>query len=349
MRRVPPPDLLDRRRTMLLGLALLAPPVVMLWTSVREIATSPVTLAAAWGALVPAVLARLLLLARARDVARDAALAGQRRTTSLVSHTSDALLLVDAEAGRAGEGRRWAVTYASPATDTVLGVTPEALEHRSVLDVVVDEDHGVLQELLEDVGSLPRARDVRVAHRDGSTRWVSVVVDEMADHEAERIVTLRDVTDGKRAELRWAEQAHTDPLTGTLNRRGIEDCIESALVENAEEGTLLGVMLGDLDGFKEINDRFGHTAGDDVLREVADRLRSSVREVDIVGRFGGDEFVIVCAGLESRDDLERVAERIPSTVGAPMQVAGMVEPVSVGICVGVAIAEPGVDSISRLL
>ncbi len=349
VRRVPPPDQLDQRRTMLLGLALLAPPAVMLWTSIRGVATSPVTLAAAWAALVPAVLARLLLLARSRDAARDAALSSQQRTSSLVAHTSDALLLVDTDDDAEPGDRQWPVTFASPSTDTVLGVTSDDLEGRSVFEVVVDEDHDELRQLLEDVDSLPRARDVRAEHRDGSTRWVSVVVDALGSGGSERIVTLRDVTDRKREELRWAEQAQTDPLTGTLNRRGVEDRIELALSEIGESATLLGVILADLDGFKGINDRFGHATGDDVLREVARRLQSCVRDLDAVGRFGGDEFVVVCHGLESRDDLERVARRIPSTVGAPMQVAGLVDPVSVGVSVGVAIAEPELDSISRLL
>jgi diguanylate cyclase (GGDEF)-like protein len=145
----------------------------------------------------------------------------------------------------------------------------------------------------------------------------------------------------RRAERALRHAATYDALTGLPNRAASLDRIAAALVEPAER---LAVLFGDLDGFKPVNDRLGHGAGDELLRQVADRLRGCLRTEDLVGRFGGDEFVILCPAA----DVDRLGERIRAMVREPIPVAG--EQVKVGISVGVALAQPGStadDLISR--
>ncbi len=109
---------------------------------------------------------------------------------------------------------------------------------------------------------------------------------------------------------RWRAMARHDPLTGIANRKAFEEAVGAHLTRariDAQSGALL--ML-DLDGFKGINDRFGHAIGDDVLRAVATRLETAARATDVVARLGGDEFAILCPLLHGKDDVDQLCERL---------------------------------------
>jgi diguanylate cyclase (GGDEF)-like protein len=116
--------------------------------------------------------------------------------------------------------------------------------------------------------------------------------------------------------------SRSDPLTRCLNRRGFEERVEAELAHSRRTGRPLALMLMDLDGFKEINDKHGHAAGDELLSWVADTIRSTVRPMDVVGRLGGDEFAVLYPGVMGADAdaivervRERVAQRIPLATG----------------------------------
>lgn len=132
-----------------------------------------------------------------------------------------------------------------------------------------------------------------------------------------------------RRELDFA--ASHDPLTGLVNRRGLDRVLREA----GESGEALGLLLLDLDGFKLINDRHGHQAGDELLQQVAMRLKGVVRPGDSVARLGGDEFALVVRGVADAVALSEVAERAVSVVKAPFMLAGQL--VSVGASVGVSV------------
>lgn len=132
-----------------------------------------------------------------------------------------------------------------------------------------------------------------------------------------------------RRELDFA--ASHDPLTGLLNRRGLDSVLDGA----GESREALGLLLLDLDGFKLVNDRHGHQAGDDLLKQVAMRLRGVVRPGDIVARLGGDEFALVIRGIDDPAALSEVADRAVSVVMAPFMLMGQF--VTVGASVGVSV------------
>ncbi|MEV4706326.1 GGDEF domain-containing protein [Actinoplanes sp. NPDC049316] len=142
-----------------------------------------------------------------------------------------------------------------------------------------------------------------------------------------------------RAERTLAFHATHDELTGLHNRRHMAAEIDRALAD-LDRGVLdeVTVLLCDLDGFKPVNDRYGHPAGDAVLREVASRLTAAVRAEDVVGRLGGDEFLILCRGAAGLDAGE-LRHRITAAVREPIAVLGAT--VSVGVTTGVAQARPG--------
>ncbi|NNN22735.1 MAG: diguanylate cyclase [Acidimicrobiales bacterium] len=109
------------------------------------------------------------------------------------------------------------------------------------------------------------------------------------------VVAMHDVTEQKRVERELADLAMRDPLTGVANRLKFDDELADAVSESEVNGTTLAVFMVDLDGFKAINDSYGHQVGDEVLRHVARRLRQATRPKDTVARIGGDEFVVICA------------------------------------------------------
>jgi diguanylate cyclase (GGDEF)-like protein/PAS domain S-box-containing protein len=114
-----------------------------------------------------------------------------------------------------------------------------------------------------------------------------------------------------------AHLALYDQLTGLANRSLLREHIDAALASSARTTQPVAMMFLDLDGFKPVNDRLGHPTGDQVLREVAERLRSVVRESDIIGRFGGDEFIVLCPETDDVQGLV-IAERLRETVAEPM-------------------------------
>lgn len=130
--------------------------------------------------------------------------------------------------------------------------------------------------------------------------------------------------------------ARHDNLTGLKNRAELFRLLEESLEHSNRNNTVLGVLFLDLDRFKAINDSMGHDAGDELLRSVANRLRSSVRSTDIVARLGGDEFVVLCRDLISADSVEAAARQIQKQFKDPVDLNGRDHLVSTSI--GVAIA-----------
>jgi diguanylate cyclase (GGDEF)-like protein len=141
----------------------------------------------------------------------------------------------------------------------------------------------------------------------------------------------------KGAADRFRHEAETDPLTALPNRRAFERQLRAALGRRAGDRDL-AVLILDLDGFKEVNDRLGHVAGDTVLREVGARLRAAVRGGDLVARWGGDEFVILCREVRG-DSVAEVARKLGRLIEVPVSSAG--EEVRVSASVGWAVAAPG--------
>lgn len=146
------------------------------------------------------------------------------------------------------------------------------------------------------------------------------------------IATVDDVTDRRRAESELTHQATHDPLTGLPNRVLLEDRLQQACARLHDASEAVSLLFIDLDGFKAVNDSYGHTIGDQVLIEVARRLRRIVRSVDTVARLGGDEFVAFCEGLPERE-VREVVQRLHDAIGVPLMIKG--EAIRIGASIGV--------------
>ncbi|HXP96648.1 MAG TPA: diguanylate cyclase [Telmatospirillum sp.] len=146
-----------------------------------------------------------------------------------------------------------------------------------------------------------------------------------------------DITDEKQEAERIRYRASYDALTGLPNRSLLHDRLQQALAKTAREHGLLGVLFLDLDGFKPVNDRFGHLAGDHVLVALSERLQGCIRESDTVARLGGDEFVIVLPDVASPNDAQLVAMKIQSALSVPFALGTDIASAQVGVSIGIAL------------
>jgi len=163
----------------------------------------------------------------------------------------------------------------------------------------------------------------------------------------QRVLALQEQLVEAREALR--EQATRDGLTGLWNRTAIFDILQNELARSSRSGEPLIVLMADLDGFKPVNDQFGHMAGDAVLRQVAARMRASVRRYDAVGRYGGEEFLMVLPGSELPGGL-LLAERIRDAIGTECFRAGDTEirlTCSLGAACAIPPAIPHADDLVR--
>lgn len=162
---------------------------------------------------------------------------------------------------------------------------------------------------------------VRLFNKDGSLKGL--------------IGLAADVTERKEHEKQLEHVAHYDALTGVLNRVLLTDRMSQALARTRRDKRLMAVCYLDLDGFKPVNDSFGHEAGDKVLIEVARRIGETIREEDTVARLGGDEFVVLLVGLSAADECIASLNRLLAAINQPIKIDG--NSVSISVSIGVAL------------
>lgn len=185
---------------------------------------------------------------------------------------------------------------------------------------------------------------LQMRRRDGSAVWIDLTGVGITPDES--LWLLVDITALKDSEAHARHLALHDALTGLPNRLQFSDRLAYILASAQRSGAMTAVCCVDLDGFKAVNDRWGHAAGDSVLRAVASRLREQVRGHDVVARLGGDEFAIVLARLSDFDEAQAVLERMLAEIARPILVAEGVE-TQVGASIGIA-AVDGADEATLL-
>jgi diguanylate cyclase (GGDEF)-like protein/PAS domain S-box-containing protein len=226
--------------------------------------------------------------------------------------------------------------YVSSSVSSVLGLTPAEVLEMPIEELFVEADRDQVNATLlacrENDGE-PSRVEVRARSFDDSPRWVeATIVNLLSDPTVAGIaVHLRDIHERRLTEELLRFRANHDPLTGLPNRYWFVDRLErSAALGRVDTA----VIFCDLDRFKVINDHYGHRVGDEILREVARRLRATVRPGDSSARIGGDEFCVVCDRLSSVREALEIAERIRSAVAQPAVIDG--QQIEIGVSIGVA-------------
>jgi diguanylate cyclase (GGDEF)-like protein len=193
--------------------------------------------------------------------------------------------------------------------------------------------------------------EFRVHRKDGSRAWIMAKGKIAArDEEGKPLLvsgTHLDITASKEAEEKIRHLANHDELTGLPSLRLAKDRLTMAIGYARRHEDIAAIMFVDLDGFKEVNDSFGHDAGDDMLRYVARQLEGCVREVDTVARIGGDEFIIIAGGLSSRADASVIARAVVALVSQPTTLRG--NDVHVSASVGIALYPADEQDPDRLI
>jgi diguanylate cyclase (GGDEF)-like protein/PAS domain S-box-containing protein len=197
----------------------------------------------------------------------------------------------------------------------------------------------------------PLRAEYRMLARDGSEVWVRDEAYAMPDDAQSGRQTsqglLIDTTDRKRLESKLIHDALHDPLTGLANRVLLRDHLERALARLGRTAGTVALLFVDLDDFKQVNDSYGHAAGDQILCQVADRLVAAVRADDVVGRQSGDEFALLLDQINSADEAIATAERVLRELRRPIGLGGHL--IVVGGSIGIALASAAGTTAEDLL
>jgi diguanylate cyclase (GGDEF)-like protein/PAS domain S-box-containing protein len=251
--------------------------------------------------------------------------ASEHLSAQIVAGLQEGVLVVDRD------GR---VTRTNQAAARMCGVALGELTGSRLNELPVDS--GPIERALG--GEAVRGELLELLRRDGTVVWVEADAHALTEPDGSpygALCTYVDVTERVRRERRIRREADSDPLTGLANRRALERALDAALERAQDAGRSVGVLMVDLDGFKALNDGFGHLAGDAALREVARRLCGCVRERDVVARIGGDEFVLVLPDLHPEHDAAReCAARVRAALAPPLAIDGAAP--RLGAAIGVA-------------
>ena len=256
-------------------------------------------------------------------VTRDELRAAHARLESALDGSSVALWDTDLRSQRVYLSEAWAGIIGAPREESV-ATTAE------LLALVHPDDVEAVRRVSLEVLKGERASyaiEHRVKARNGEWRWIlsrgRVTERDPAGGRALRMIgTNLDITDRRRIEEAIQSLAERDPLTGLANRLVFNDRLRLALARNRRSGLESAVLFLDVDRFEAVNDTLGHAAGDEILRELARRLRASVRASDTVARFGGDEFVVLLEDVRERHNAVRIAEKILEEARRPASVQG---------------------------
>jgi diguanylate cyclase (GGDEF)-like protein/PAS domain S-box-containing protein len=265
-----------------------------------------------------------------RRVVEHALRNSEERYRQLAEHSKDVIWTLDLASRR--------FTYVSPSVETVRGFTPEEVMDQPLAASMTAEAYARVQITLEDhlqrlaagdQSALSAVAEIEQPHKNGGVVVSEVVASFLLDPQGQPHALLgiaRDITERRRveAQLRGAndllrqqleeieslqvalqEQAIRDSLTGCFNRRYLDETLERELSRARREGSPLSLVILDLDHFKQINDTYGHQAGDQALVVLAETLRADIRHEDVLCRYGGEEFVILMPHMS----LAKAAER----------------------------------------
>jgi diguanylate cyclase (GGDEF)-like protein/PAS domain S-box-containing protein len=279
------------------------------------------------------------IVVNARDVTDRRAAEHKAAELTEILEASDELIVVSDPAGH--------IVYANQAARTLL----RAAEHRHVSELSTSGSQERIRaeimpivhhrgawsgelELIGPAGPVPVAVTIRAHHDDSG--------------QIQRVATIaHDISTLKAAQTRLEYEASHDLLTGLPNRALFREIAERAIARTRRHRGTLAVLFLDLDGFKLVNDGFGHDTGDQLLAHIAHRLRETLRLGDTVARLGGDEFVVLCEHPESEHRMLELAERLIAVASEPFRVYN--QQITVGASIGIAFSQDGASAIGELI
>jgi diguanylate cyclase (GGDEF)-like protein/PAS domain S-box-containing protein len=230
------------------------------------------------------------------------------------------------------------VEYVSPSNESILGYSYEEYVGQPFTTYIHPEDIPNLEIGFKRIirGAKPLPYELRVLHKNGHYLWMEASTTPIVENgEVKQLVTIaRDITERKKHREDLAKMAFYDYLTGLPNRRTFDERFNMAILQANRTNKKVAIMMLDGREFKKINDSYGHDAGDAVLKEMAKRLKVSVRQTDTVARLGGDEMGIILPEIETIETAEDVAQRIIDSFKEPLFFND--NEISIGAGIGIA-------------
>lgn len=231
------------------------------------------------------------------------------------------------------------VEYVSPAYEKILGYSsPAFIGSPFTLNAHPEDAHKLTENIASLIGGAkPTTVEIRFMHRDGHYIWMEVSPTPVAENgKINQLFTIaREITERKRLQDRIAKMAFYDHLSGIPNRRTFDDQLEKAILQAKTAGKKVAVLMLDGRKFKQINDRFGHDAGDAVIKEMALRLESCMDPGQTAARLGGDEMGVILPAIDSVEAVEEMAERIIQSFKAPLRYNGV--DIQIGAGIGISL------------
>jgi diguanylate cyclase (GGDEF)-like protein/PAS domain S-box-containing protein len=224
--------------------------------------------------------------------------------------------------------RDFHVTQWNKAAERIFGYTAAEAMGRHPADFILESSSRIEMDqvhnaLLENTGGSRSSNDnITKYGKTINCEWYNTTLLDDVGKIIGVASLCEDVTDRRQAEVMIWEQANFDTLTGLANRQMASDRLEQEIKKADRSKKNIALMFFDLDGFKDVNDTLGHDVGDNLLVQVAKRLRSHIRDIDTIARFGGDEFVIIMGGLDSADPVDQIANELVKKIVEPFTLGG---------------------------
>ena len=257
---------------------------------------------------------------------------------SILDNTAEGILVID------DNGR---IRFANPAIARMLGCSSVELQGMELIAWIEapHEDNWQNSVWMDHMtrGESLRLHDASLRSRDGKSIPVAVSCSPLPGGQQAMTLLALDMSAVRELYRKLEVMTITDALTGLLNRRGFIHSLQAAISRTQRTGRLSALLFLDLDGFKQINDKFGHDRGDEALRWVSSQLQMCLRPYDQLARIGGDEFTVIIEGVDGRDDIAAVAEKLVRQVSADQ------ERFALGVSIGIACLPESGDNVEEIM
>ena len=268
------------------------------------------------------------------EVAARAALAeSEERYRLIAENASDVIVHI----------RDDVIAWVSPSVTATLGGAPSLWEGRDIRSIIHPDDYAAASTEVERLSLVDSVVvRVRTTAADGVFHWVDAHIRQYVGEDGGPdgfIASLRVVDDIVRAEAALERQARYDALTGLMNRAEMMQVVARLVEQDRRSGGEVALLFCDLDRFKDVNDRHGHNAGDEVLRVTGERILAAIRKGDAAARIGGDEVLVVLVGVRGMAEALAVAEKVRAAIREPIPLVD--GSVTVSASVGVTLVRPG--------
>jgi diguanylate cyclase (GGDEF)-like protein/PAS domain S-box-containing protein len=253
----------------------------------------------------------------------------EKKYRLIAEHSGDCLWVMDLATLR--------FTYVSPSVRQIYGFTVEETIAQSIEEVMPPQSLDVVMKVLEEELAIEatgaanprRSRTIEVEEyrKDRSLAWIENVLSFLRDERQRPVAILgvsRDVTERRRFGEELRKLAITDPLTGAYNRRYFMEELQREMTRSDRYAHPFSLVMLDIDHFKAVNDRFGHEAGDRVLRDLVELIRNRIRTVDLLARWGGEEFLILLVSTDLRQAVTLAGDLLERLRARPFPDIGLV-------------------------